>query len=63
MISDPIARGLRVDWPPDLETLTDQSEYKNDAGCTKNQLWRPILGPIRATSISGGDRPGSPPGA
>ena len=49
-----IARGLRVDWHPDLETLTDRSELKNDAGCTKNQLWRPILGPIRATSISGG---------
>ena len=49
-----IAHGLRVDWPPDPETLTDRSELKNDAGCTQNQLWRPILRPIRATSISGG---------
>ena len=49
-----IAHGLRVDWPPDLETLTDRSEMKNDAECTQNQLWRPILRPIRATSISGG---------
>ena len=38
----------------DFETITDRSELKNDAGCTKNQLWRPILGPFRATSISGG---------
>ena len=49
-----IAHGLRVDWPPDLETLTDRSELKNDAGCTQKQLWRPILRPIRAISISGG---------
>ena len=49
-----IAHRLHVDWPPDLETLTDRSELKNDAGCTQNQLWRPILRPIRATSISGG---------
>ena len=32
-----------VDWPPDLETLTDRSEMKNDAECTQNQFWRPIL--------------------
>ena len=42
-----------MDWPPDLETFTDRSELKNDAGCTKNQVWRPVLGPIRATSMSG----------
>ena len=52
-----IAHGLRVDWPPDLEPLTDRSELKNDAGCISNQPWRPVLGPFRATSFFSGGGP------
>ena len=32
---------------PDLETITDRSGLKNDAGSCKNQLLRPILRPFR----------------